>query len=198
MQTLAAAARPPPRRLTAEEYFALPETNLPAQLLGGLHTMAPAPSTRHQRVVRRVFRVLDRYAETHPDAEVFVSPTDVRLGPDTVVQPDLLLVWRGGAAKVFERAVEGPPDLVVEVLSPTSRHNDLVVKPALYAETGVREYWIVDPDRPAVAVYRRPAEGGEGWDLPLLFGPGQRFTSPVLPGLTIRARNLLEVPPAAS
>ena len=117
--------------------------------------MAPAPSVAHQSISRRLIRQLDTFLHGKP-CEVFYAPIDVRLnadkGDDTVVQPDIIVVC--DKSKLEDgKAVIGVPDLVIEILSPSTARLDRITKLTLYRRSGVREYWIVDPDSKAVSVH---------------------------------------------
>src|SRR5262245_27829968 len=108
--------------MTTSEYFATPERVLPAELAFGVLRLADAPTVRHQRMVGLLFKALDAYVSLHRLGEVLLAPTDVILDYDQalVVQPDLLFVSEERAHLVTD-TVCGPPDLVVEVLSPHPR-----------------------------------------------------------------------------
>jgi Uma2 family endonuclease len=90
---------------------------------------------------------------------VFVAPTDVVLSDLDVVQPDLLFVASTRSHVITEKHIQDPPDLVVEILSETTRKTDEIIKRKLYERYGVREYWIVDPELETVKVYRRTDKG---------------------------------------
>jgi Uma2 family endonuclease len=127
----------------AGDYFQLPDEPR-CELLYGRLQVTPAPSAKlHQRVLVRLLRVLARRADA-VGAEVLVSPVDVVLAEHSVVQPDLVWVSSDRRDLVGDR-IEGAPELVVEILSPGTARRDLGEKLKLYAETGVAEYWIVDP-----------------------------------------------------
>ena len=121
---------------------------------GDLYT-TPAPNTRHQRVSMRLQYALHRILERSGLGEVFVAPYGVEF-PATGegVQPDILFVSRDRGAIVADAGIVGPPDLVVEILSPSTASRDRGIKLRLYERQGVREYWIVDPDENAVDVWR--------------------------------------------
>jgi Uma2 family endonuclease len=108
-------------------------------------------------VSKRLERRLEAYFESRGLGEVFNAPIDVILTPQDVVQPDLVVVT--DAAQVSQRGIEGPPALVVEVLSPTTGDRDRTVKARRYAALGVRHYWLVDPEGARLECYR--AEAGE-------------------------------------
>ena len=130
---------------------------------GVAHAMTPAPNTKHQRTVvtflRRIADSLDesKRKSGHGDCEVFVSPIDVILGEGTVVQPDVLVVC--DPAKISERGIEGPPDLVVEVLSPSTAIKDLNSKRWLYESSGVPEYLVLDPESQIAELFVLNSDG---------------------------------------
>lgn len=140
------------RKLDYDDYARLPDDGRRHEILDGEHYVTPAPSPLHQRVSKRLQRKLEDYFEARGLGEVFNAPIDMILGPHDVAQPDLLVVT--DASQVSRRAIEGAPLLVVEVLSPSTRHHDYEVKMRRYAALGVLHYWIVDPDMTWVACYR--------------------------------------------
>ena len=125
------------------DYRALPDEPR-CELLYGRLLVTPAPVVWHQLVVGRILRLLQDLGHSTGGLAV-VSPVDVRLADHSVVQPDVIYVSRARSAIVRQR-IEGAPDLVVEVLSPGTARRDLGEKLRLYAESGVAEYWIVDPE----------------------------------------------------
>ena len=136
---------------TYADFAALSEGTL-AQLFDGLLVMSPAPNIFHQIITHRVSRWLGNYAEEHDVGLVLEAPIDVRLGPERVLQPDIVFVAADRLGILGKQEIEGAPDLVVEVLSPSTGAYDLTQKRRLYEEAGVREYWIVDPAEKTVEV----------------------------------------------
>ena len=128
---------------TAEDYLALPEGERVELLRGRLMVMSPAPTPRHQHVGTYLWKFFDSLAITHGGV-AFVSPIDVVLLDRTIAQPDVAYLRAGREGLVGDRIL-GPPDLLVEVASPSTANRDRVEKLSLYAEAGVREYWIVNP-----------------------------------------------------
>jgi Uma2 family endonuclease len=124
------------------DYVGLPDEPR-CELLYGRLLVTPAPSALHQLVVGRILRLLQDLADNGGGLAV-VSPVDVALADHSVVQPDVVYVSADRASIVRGR-IEGAPDLVVEVLSPGTTRRDLGEKLRLYAESGISEYWIVDP-----------------------------------------------------
>ncbi len=129
-----------------EDLATFPHDNQRRELFEGDLIVNPAPLIQHQRVSRRLGGILDRHLTQCAQGEVLYAPTDVRLG-DNVFEPDLLVVLNGGLAKIEKAYVNGPPDLVVEILSASSEAWDRGRKSTAYARAGVREYWILDADR---------------------------------------------------
>ncbi|MBR1739615.1 MAG: Uma2 family endonuclease [Ruminococcus sp.] len=144
---------PIPRdRMTAEEFFrSVPETNEQCELIYGEIVSQAAPNRTHQRIASRSFsRILDHIETKGGKCEPFIAPFDVVLNEDTVVQPDVFVVCVPD--KVDEKRMYGAPDLVIEVIS-TNRRTDTVIKLELYKNSGVREYWIIDPESERTLVY---------------------------------------------
>ena len=114
------------------------------EIIGGELLVSPSPMTRHQLLVLQLSRSVADFVDEHSLGMVLPGPVDVRLGVHTVVVPDLLFVRSERPDIVKSTLVEGPPDLVVEVASPSTRGRDNVQKAATYAEAGVPEYWLPD------------------------------------------------------
>lgn len=111
---------------------------------GRLISMAPAPDFHHQEISMRLLLLVAGFVLSRQLGKVVSAPTDVVLTNDTVVQPDLLFISKENLG-IVKKQVHGAPDLVVEILSPSSLRHDRLEKLELYARFGVKEYWIVDP-----------------------------------------------------
>ena len=134
---------------TVDDY-ALLEEGLLAQLINGELIMSPAPTPKHQRVLRELLYVLK---DLKLKGELFFSPIDLYIDQKNVLQPDLVLIAPNQKTSVTERGIEGPPELVVEVLSPSNSFIDRNTKKRKYLEFGVKEYWIVDPGNQTLEIY---------------------------------------------
>jgi Uma2 family endonuclease len=161
----------------ARDYFALPDEPRCELIYGRLY-MSPAPIVGHQEVVGMLYRMLDDHAQA-VGGRALVSPVDVVLADHSVVQPDVIYVSDERRA-IIRRHVEGPPDLAIEILSPGSRRRDRGAKVRLYAESGIREYWIVDPERRTFE-FLVSRDGMFGVVLP----EDDVYASSVLPGLRV-------------
>jgi len=138
--------RPSRWRASIEEFWSLPESNLPCEYINGEIIMAPTPTVPHQRAVGEIFVTLRNHVRKNASGEVFVSPLDVELPSGDVAQPDVFFLPSEDAARfASEKRLRGvAPALAVEVLSPGSIKHDRQTKRRLYEKNGVREYWMVD------------------------------------------------------
>lgn len=184
-------ARAEPRRLTYDDFVQFPDDGRRHELIDGEHIVTPAPITRHQRISGRLHLALGNHVQATRAGEVFYAPYDVILSNHDVVEPDLLFVSneRGSIVRDWAR---GAPDLVIEIVSPSSRRTDETKKLRVYDRFGVLEYWIVYPDADAIAVYRRSDDGSFPRVAGLAAADGETLTTPLLPGLTINLSSLFE------
>jgi Uma2 family endonuclease len=177
---------------TYEDYRTLPEDmSRRYELLHGELYMVPAPTTRHQRISRRLQSALNDHIRANGLGELFYALVDVILGQGTereVAQPDILFVAHARSEIIKLHGVEGAPDLVVEILSEGTAERDRGYKRTLYARSGVSEYWIVDPDAMTVEVYVKSDEGLAG---PTIFPADATLTTTLLPGLAIPLADIL-------
>ncbi|MBI2940592.1 MAG: Uma2 family endonuclease [Chloroflexi bacterium] len=138
-------ARPERVVLTYEDYLQLPEDRNRYELFEGELEVTAAPAINHQRVVTRLASRLDSHVAQRRLGEVFVAPTDVLLSDLTVLQPDVLFISHEHREIIQEAYIKGPPDLVIEVISPATAKRDRQTKRKLYARYGVPYYWLADP-----------------------------------------------------
>ena len=173
--------------LTYADYAAMPDDGRRYELHEGSLVMTPAPGTRHQGILRDLLGILDRHVARHGLGVVFPSPVDCILSDTTVLQPDLVFVATDRAAIVTERAIEGTPSLVVEILSGSSRTTDRTTKAAMYARHGVPYYWIVDPREQTIEAL---SLGKEGYALAARLDPTGHRALPPFEDLTLDAASL--------
>ncbi|MBI3482446.1 MAG: Uma2 family endonuclease [Bacteroidetes bacterium] len=134
----------PPKTLL-EVYRMLPEGTR-AELINDKLFMSPAPTIKHQNVIFALTGQFYNYINKEKNGEVFVSPVDVYINEKNVVQPDLVFVAKKNLTILKEDGIYGAPDLIIEVLSPGTKKFDLEEKKKIYEKSGVKEYWVVDPD----------------------------------------------------
>ena len=147
-------------KLTYEDYLKTPDDER-WELLNGELIMAPSPTMVHQQVALELASRLLTFVKERDLGQVFIAPFDVVLSDTTVAQPDVLFISTQQAHIITRENVRGAPELVVEILSPSTASRDWRDKLDLYAEHGVREYWIVDPDARRVWVMKLEASGFE-------------------------------------
>ena len=147
-------ARPPRAKLGYPEYCSFPADGLRHEVIDGDHIMTPAPSTIHQTVSKRLQHQLYTQVELAGLGLVFNAPIDVQLSDYDIVQPDLVVVFKDRTRMITHTKINGVPDIVVEILSPSTAATDTALKKQLYERTGVAEYWIVDPDNQRLQRYR--------------------------------------------
>jgi Uma2 family endonuclease len=152
-------ARAEPIRFTYEDYLAFPDDGRRHELIDGEHLVTPAPTPRHQELSVRLVVAIANHLAAHPIGKVYAAPLDIILSDANVVEPDIVFVSREHLAIVGDSGVQGGPDLVVEIVSPSSRRTDEVTKRRLFDRFAVREYWVVDPEIEVVKVYRRTDDG---------------------------------------
>jgi Uma2 family endonuclease len=179
--------RLPPGPLTYEDYVELPDDGKQYEILDGELFVSPAPVPKHQAVSRNLLLILGSFVRDRQLGTIFNAPIDLILAQTTIAQPDLLFIRAGRESIVTDRAVEGPPDLVVEILSPSSNRKDRTIKASLYARLGIPWYWIVDPSERRMEIYELE---GDAYRRVSAEAASAIVTSPLFPGLEIRLADL--------
>ncbi len=135
-----------------EDYYALPDDRRVELIDGWIYDMA-APSRLHQAILGRLHLQIAPCVDAHPECEIFFTPTDVCLDKNewTMVQPDLFITCNREDDDI--RRLNGAPDFIIEILSPSGRFHDMFRKLNKYRLAHVREYWIIDPEKQRITVY---------------------------------------------
>jgi Uma2 family endonuclease len=182
-------------KLTYDDFLLFPDDGQRHELIDGEHYVTPSPNTKHQVVLGNLHLLVGSWLQQHPVGRVFFAPFDVVVSRFDVVEPDLLYMSNARAAEILTAAnVQGVPELVVEIGSPSTRKRDETIKRRLYDRSGVAEYWVVDPELDRVRVYRREGEGF-GRAVELSVEAGDVLTTPLLPGLALPLSRLFHVLP---
>ncbi|NLY53191.1 MAG: DNA-binding protein [Firmicutes bacterium] len=149
------------KKLSYQDYLALPEEpGYRYEILDGVLIKDPSPNVLHQRVSRRLQRILEDYfASVDPAGEVFNAPLDVTLGDHTVVQPDLFYIAGGQEQLILHTRIDGAPTLVIEVLSPSTSRKDRLQKLRIYQQAKVPHYWLVNPEENTLECLALNADG---------------------------------------
>ena len=169
-------------KFTHADLLTAPDDGKRREILDGEIFVTPSPIADHQTIVLNFAFALRSYLLDHPIGKVYIAPLDVIFTEFDVLEPDLLFVLNEHRATVKDW-VRGAPDLVVEVLSPTTASRDRGIKLRAYARFGVLEYWIADPEVRAVEVYRLKRKG---YELARTLEEGSNLTSTLLPQFTLQ------------
>lgn len=181
------------RPLTADDLATFPDDGNRYEIVGGMLFVSPAPTSRHQDVAMQLATRLNLHILQTRCGKAFFSPIDIYLSINDVVQPDIVVVLNEHLERIEEKGIVGAPDIVIEILSPSTLRSDRVWKAALYARSGVQEYWIVDPGEETILVQsldedRYRAIGSFARDAELL--------SPLLPELRLELSQIFLAPPS--
>ena len=168
-------------KFTYQDYLNTPEDKR-YELLDGELVMTPAPGELHQSVSILLGSKLFQFASENSLGRVYHAPFDVVLSDADVVQPDLLFVSNECAHIITPANIQGAPDLVVEILSPSTAERDRTFKRTLYARHSVNEYWMVDTTAKDITVLRL---GERGYEVVDTYGQGATLTSPTLQGFAL-------------
>jgi len=174
------------RKYTLQDYLTWPDEERWELISGTAYNMTPAPSLKHQSVAGSLYRILgNKLMGTL--CRPFIAPIDVVLSEQDVVQPDIIVVC--DKKKITEANIQGAPDLVVEVLSPSTAIKDKREKKALYEKHGVREYVLIDPNENYIERFML-SDGIFG--LPEIYGPGEVLVLKSLEGLKVPLNEVFE------
>jgi Uma2 family endonuclease len=168
---------------TYKDWLQLPDDGYRYEVIDGMLYITPPPQTQHQRISARIVGRLMEFLKSEPIGEVIYAPVGVRLpSQPTPLQPDILFIRAERLDIIGDVYIEGAPDLVMEILSPSNWLYDCREKKQVYQQGGVAEYWIVDPRIETIQVYQ--LEGGV-YALIGQYGAGERVQSPGLPGFEV-------------
>ena len=173
------------RKFTYEDYRNTPD-DVRYELLDGELVVVPAPSMFHQTTSKKLFWKLELLEELGLGL-VFYAPADVVFSDTDTLQPDIVFISTERAHIITEQNIRGAPDLVIEILSPSTASRDRNFKRALYERHGVKEYWMVDPDAKNVTVLLL---GESGFELVGIYGEGQTLASPTLSGFRLNVDDI--------
>ncbi len=140
-------------RKTVADFMALGEGPPFAELIDGEIVMAPSPFRNHQQLVQQLYFLIRTHLESSPVGELYLSPFDIHFGERDVLCPDLCFFSQERLHLLSDRGAEGAPDLVIEVLSPSTARRDRKVKREIYARHGVKELWLANPDAETIEVF---------------------------------------------
>jgi len=181
----------PHKRITAAEFLRWPDDGQRHELINGVHYVTPSPRLSHQELVGRLHLAIGNFLATRRHlGRLFVARLDVVLSDYDVVEPDLLFVAGDQQSILTKANVQGPPALVIEILSSSTRRRDEGIKRKLYEKKGVREYWLVDPKKCQVLVCRRAEDGSQPVDATLSAAADDHLETALLPGFVLSISEL--------
>ena len=176
-------------KLDFEQFRQLPDDGRRYELVRGEAHLTPSPATKHQIILARIHASLEGYISRTHLGRVLFAPLDVRLSTDTALQPDLIFVANAHAAIVQEDYIRGAPDLVVEILSPSTAAHDRATKLPLYAEAGLKELWMIDPQAKTVEM---PKLQGNKYLVEAALAGSRALTSTYFPGWELPLQDLFD------
>ncbi|MDZ7265036.1 MAG: Uma2 family endonuclease [candidate division KSB1 bacterium] len=178
------AARATSHLITYDDYLTFPDNDgIRKEIIEGELYMTPAPSTRHQLILKKIFRLLDNYVLQNGLGEVLFAPCDVIFSSINVMQPDILFISNENLNILTEKNIQGAPDLLVEILSSFSTDMDRIYKKMVYEKFGVKEYWIVDPVERIIEIWTRKTKK---FELHSKIKQHDSLQSPLLEGLKFK------------
>jgi len=179
-------------KFTYEDYLLFPEDGRRHELIDGAHYVTPSPITKHQRISVNLLISVGTHLQQTKAGHVLAAPMDVILSNLDVVQPDLLFISKDRASILTEKNIQGAPDLLVEILSSSTRKTDEIIKRKLYEQHRVSEYWIIDPELETVKVYRFSATNTYERVEELSLEAHNTLTTPLLPNWQLPLKQLFE------
>ena len=172
------------RKLTYDEFQTLPRDGSKRfELIEGEVYMTPSPNTKHQRAVGRLFRALADHVEAHDLGEMFLGPYDIVFSKWTALEPDLLFIRKERSGIVTAANVQGAPDLVIEILSPSNKAYDRKTKVREYEKAGVAEVWYLDPEEKTAEVLNLGSN--RRYEVTAELSGSEAIRSAVFPGLSL-------------
>lgn len=175
---------------TVKDYYQLDSEDFQYEMHSGSLELRPSPTYIHQRMSTRMERLLGDTCEQ--DYIILHAPMDVILSDDEIRQPDILLIHNSRKEIITERAIVGPPDLIVEILSPHTAKLDRTVKKQSYARFGVAEYWIADPYNLTIEQYVWVGDG-RPYELLHVFGSDDTVTSEKMPCVSFTLKDVVNI-----
>lgn len=173
-------------KYTVEDYNKLPE-GAPYQLIGGELVMTPSPIPYHQDIILKLGSKLLSFIDNSNLGKVYIAPVDVYFSDTEVYQPDVIFISKKNLKIIGEKRIEGAPDIVIEVLSPSSAYYDLRLKKDLYEQSGVMEYWVVDPVQRKIEIFFNKQDS---FELITAVKNEGKVSSTVLKGFTISLQEI--------
>lgn len=172
-------------RYNYQDYLQLPEGKR-YEIIDGDLFMVPLPNESHQRILVTLTSIFLNHVKKNKLGSVYCAPFDVLFSEEDIVQPDIIFVSHENKKIITKDNIKGAPDLIVEILSPSTSKRDIGIKKKLYARHSVREYWIVDPEHETVEVFLLKDREFEG----KIYGVKDYISSTVIKCLNIKVKEI--------
>lgn len=176
------------RPLTIEDLEAMPDDGQRYELLQGELIVSPSPGGIHQEILGELFGLLREVVRREKSGKAILAPFDVQISPNDVVQPDLIYIRQSQFGQYSNRRFAGVPAFIIEIVSPSSGHYDRVRKASLYVNSGVEEYWVVEPGNRRVLVH----DPTSGQPSPRIINTGT-LTARVIPSFAVDLAELFAI-----
>lgn len=173
-------------KFTVKDYMSIQDDKR-YELIEGELVMVPSPSVNHQQILMDLAFFLREFVRRKDLGRILIAPMDVVLSDHDVLQPDILFISKDRRYIIAPGNIRGAPDLVVEILSPSTEQRDRTVKSTIYARHGVREYWLVSLEEPSVEVLSLEADG---YMRAGIYKVEDSINSPLLQGLSLPVKSL--------
>ena len=174
-------------KFTYKDYLCLPDNGKRYQIIEGEIYMTPAPIPYHQDILWKLLFLLRTFVERQGLGRVYFAPCDVVLSDENIVQPDIFFISKEREYIITEKNIQGAPDLVVEILSPSTAMLDKTLKIKLYEKFKVKEYWLADPGKREMEVLMLK---GKSFESVGVFKGEESFESPLLNGLSVCLKDI--------
>jgi Uma2 family endonuclease len=169
--------------LNYDDYLTFPDNDrIRKEIIDGELFMSPSPSTKHQSILRNLSFILFNFVKKNSLGEIFFAPFDIILSHINVVQPDIIFLSKQSYHLLTELNLQGAPELVIEILSPSTTKTDRIFKKDIYERFGVKEFWIVDPEKETVEIWQLK---NQQFQLSFTFHKDQVLSSSMFKGLEI-------------
>lgn len=177
------------KKLTYQDYLQIPDDNLRHEIIDGHHFVTSSPVTNHQGISGNLSFILFQWVKAHQLGQVYTALIDVVLSKTDILVPDLIFISKSRLQIITEKNIQGAPDLIVEILSPSTSKRDLGIKKKTYEKFGVEHYWIADPVQKTVQTFHLE---NNRYVLPTTFTLKETLTSSLFPGLSISMTFIFE------
>ena len=174
-------------KYTYADLLTTPDDRHRYEIFEGDLIVTPAPNRPHQKAHASLFRILSQHIAEHSLGEMYSAPFDVYFDEETTFEPDILFVAKARLDIIDEQKVNGAPDVVIEVISPSTESRDRGFKFKRYGQEGVKEYWLVDPTKKTIEIYQL---GEKGFVNAGTFRGGDEVRSPYFVGLKFKVEEV--------